>query len=356
MGMSEATGPLPAIGGTAGLIAAVDAGRAEVREAQALLRELAAGGAVPPVEVIELSGRIAEWDRALRKAAMWADADPVLSTAPLAAVPEPPRRRQRPGGTHRQRPPGDRPLMFRVPGIAAAAFLALKGAANAHRITAAAMAATGSVALGGALVTAVPAITHPAAASPGVTYATAPAWHTSAVPLTPRQARYAAEVTRAAKRRHGHGLTSAASVLPALAPYTPAPPSPPPSPSQPPQAQGPATLEIPATSVDLSAVSQAMITLTATGDGGWVSWHVTTGGTDLDFSATRGVLQAGQSYELTVSLDAAQDGNTEQTFAVNGAEVTVYLPVPAAVPSPAATPTDTATPVPTGEAPSPGSS
>jgi hypothetical protein len=81
---------------------------------------------------------------------------------------------------------------------------------------------------------------------------------------------------------------------------------------------------------------QAAITLSASG-AGWVSWRISTTGPDLDFSATHGVLQAGQSVVLTVSVDPAQslDGNTQQAFEINGQQVTVALPplVPAAVPS-----------------------
>jgi len=92
-------------------------------------------------------------------------------------------------------------------------------------------------------------------------------------------------------------------------------------------------LSVGTTSLDLSAVPQATVTLTASGSG-WVSWSVTTTGTDLDFSKTSGVLAAGQSYQLTVSLDPSQDGLTAQTFEVNGTQITVGLPLPLPAVSP----------------------
>ena len=130
--------------------------------------------------------------------------------------------------------------------------------------------------------------------------------------------------------------------------YNPAPPSqgqgtqqPPPSPS------GRPVIQLDATAIDLTGASSATVTITATGNTGWTSWHVDAGGSDLDFSSTHGVLQAGQSYTLTISLDATQDGGTQQTFDVNGQQVTVSLPLPPPPPadsSPAST--DTPFPIP----------
>ena len=54
-----------------------------------------------------------------------------------------------------------------------------------------------------------------------------------------------------------------------------------------------------------------------------------------------GVLSAGESYTLTVTVDPAQavDGDTSATFSIDGQQVTVALPVqPAVVPSVTATP------------------
>jgi hypothetical protein len=107
-------------------------------------------------------------------------------------------------------------------------------------------------------------------------------------------------------------------------------PSAPPSPAQ---APPPAVLEMSTTALDLTGSPQAVITLSATSGSGWVSWTVSADGTDLDFSATHGVLAAGESCQITVSLDPDQDGSTMETFSVDGQSVTVTLP-PLAVPSP----------------------
>jgi hypothetical protein len=112
-------------------------------------------------------------------------------------------------------------------------------------------------------------------------------------------------------------------------------------------AAGPAVLQVPV-SVDLSSGMPQTISLTATGYG-WVAWRIKPGGPDLDFSATHGVLQAGQTATVTVSLDVTQDGATVQTFDVNGQPVTATLQDP----DTAATATDSPSPVSTDEVPSP---
>jgi hypothetical protein len=122
-----------------------------------------------------------------------------------------------------------------------------------------------------------------------------------------------------------------------LAPSPSASPSALPSPSASPAPSGPAALSAPPAALDLTN-GPATFTLTATGTG-WVAWSITTAGSDLDFSATHGVLQAGQTATITVSADPAQalDGDTNAVFDVNNIPVPVILPplpAVAAVPSP----------------------
>ena len=102
---------------------------------------------------------------------------------------------------------------------------------------------------------------------------------------------------------------------------------------------GPAVLSVPVTGIDLSSGTPQTIQLSATGSG-WVSWRVKTDGSDLDFSPSSGVLQAGGSVTLTVSVDPAQasDQNLTQTFTIGGQQVTATLPQPA--PQPTDAPTD----------------
>jgi len=285
---------------------------------------------------------------------------PVTADGNTGPLPRFPARAGAGRGTRRA---GDRPR-FRLIKGGLAAFLpiaALKHAARAHRVMAAAAAAmTGSAVVGGALVATVPAITHAAAGPSAGASSAVPGWHTSAVPLTPKQAKYVAEVTRARQRKHGAGLVSAASSLPVLPPWTPAPfpSSSSPAPSQPSQTQaaaGSAVLQVPVDGIDLTSGTPQTIMLTATGDGGWVSWQVKTAGTDLDFSKMSGVLRPGQTAEVTVSVDPAeaQDQAMQQTFTVNGQPVvaTLQAPQPAVTPAPV----DTSTVMPS-DTPSPGSS
>lgn len=109
---------------------------------------------------------------------------------------------------------------------------------------------------------------------------------------------------------------------------------------------GPATLGISATSLDLSLIPQATFTISATGSG-WASWRISTTGNDLDFSPSSGVLQAGGSATVTVSLAASLDALTAQVFEVDGQQVTVTLPLP--VPAPSVSPTSV---IPSGVLPS----
>jgi len=285
---------------------------------------------------------------------------PVTADGNTGPLPRFPARAGAGRGTRRA---GDRPR-FRLIKGGRAAFLpiaALKHAARAHRVMAAAAAAmTGSAVVGGALVATVPGITHAAAGPSAGTSSAVPGWHTSAVPLTPKQARYVAEVTRARQQRHGRSATSAAASVPYLPLWTPAPsPSPAsPAPSQSSLTQAPAgsaVLQVPVDGIDLTSGTPQTVTLTATGDGGWVSWQVKTTGTDLDFSKMSGILRPGQSYPLVVSVDPAeaQDQAAQQVFTIGSQQVTAILQAPQPAVTPAAT--DSPSPAPT-EIPSPGSS
>jgi len=284
---------------------------------------------------------------------------PVTADGNTGPLPRFPARAGAGRGTRRA---GARPR-FRLIKGGLAAFLplaALKHASRAHRIAAAAAALTSTAAVGGALVVTVPGITHAPAGPSGGTYSTVPGWHTSAVPLP--------DPTLIAKVTHPQTLSRGARRdRQSLTPLPPAASPPPSSPSAsqpsagassssaaPAATGGPAALQVPIDAIDLSSTPQAMITLTATGDSGWVSWHISTSGSDLDFSSSHGVLRAGQTVEITVSLDATQDGNATQEFTINGQPVTVTLPAPVVAPTDAAT--DTASPAPTVEVPSPISS
>ncbi len=101
---------------------------------------------------------------------------------------------------------------------------------------------------------------------------------------------------------------------------------------------GPAQLSLGGiTSLDLSNPLDPQVTFTITASGGgWASWRISTAGTDLDFSPSSGVLQAGGSVTVTVSLAPSLDNLTQQTFTVAGQQVTVALPlpVPVVLPSP----------------------
>ena len=207
------------------------------------------------------------------------------------------------------------------------------------KLAAAVTASTATLATVGAVV-----ITHYAGspgsgqAGSGTGAASVPGWHTSASPFPPSTP--VALLTKPKPKRAARGkeLLAAGAPVPVYSPaLQPASSSPPSSPSAAVSVQaGPAVLTVGAVSLDLSVTPQAMITLSASG-AGWVSWRISTSGTDLDFSATHGVLQAGQSVTLTVSVDPAQalDGNTSQTFEINGQPVTVALPaltLPSAAP------------------------
>jgi len=106
MEMGEATGPPPAITGTAALMAVVSEAAAEIRRAQDLIRrDIARRGPLAELTLYEI--RLAELEATFRRGTMWHAADPVVSAPPLAAVPVPRR------GRHRspRALAGDRPLM-----------------------------------------------------------------------------------------------------------------------------------------------------------------------------------------------------------------------------------------------------
>ena len=254
-------------------------------------------------------------------------------TGPLPAVPASRAR------SHRARPTHLRLL----PGFVLAAFASLRWAWHVHRAaTVAAGLLTFTAATGAAVVVAPHGpIAQAFGATPAVS---APADGISsaapfAAPSAPVSLRLIGDLTRPGRldARAASGLPPA-TVVPAPAYQPPDSSASSPS-SQQGQAQppgGPAVLQVPVTGIDLTSGTPQVITLSASG-AGWVAWKVNTTGSDLDFSATQGVLTAGGSVALTVSVDRAQaqDRNTTQVFDVNGQQVTVTLPVLAAPTDPA---------------------
>ena len=232
---------------------------------------------------------------------------------------------------------------------------AVKASLAAHKIAvpiATTLAAGGTAAV--LTVTALgPAATVPLTSSAAGPAPAATAWaaDTAAVFVADRPDRHTPEDSVRGARKDSQSL--APVPLAAITPSSPpaSQPSAAATSSSPAAPAGPAVLEVSTAAIDLTSTPAAVITLTATG-GGWVSWHIRAGGTDLDFSATRGVLQAGQAAEVTVSLDATQDGATAQVFDVNGQPVTVTFPAPQPAGTSAAT--DTPSPVSTDEVPTPG--
>lgn len=223
---------------------------------------------------------------------------------------------------------------------------AAKTALAAHKIAA---LTTSAVAAGGtAAVVAVSALgpnaTLPFTGSAG-SQDSAPGWHTSASPITSLSP--VALLTKPRPKRAGDGKHLMASTglplpLPSYYPASDPPSSSPASSSSPAvSAQvGPATLSLGGvTSLDLTnpADTSVQFTVSATG-AGWLSWHIAPGGSDLTFSPDHGVLQAGQSVQVTVSLSVV-DALTQQTFTVirgsesSGQQVLVNLPLPVPVPT-----------------------
>ena len=291
-------------------------------------------------------------------------------TGPHRPVQDHPVPAQRRGGHAAHRTPKDKRWLRSVPAVIPVGALALfkplstafKASWAAHPVaTAAAGTVASTVATGTAAVVvaphgvvaqafgAVPVASAPADGISSATPIAGPSTLPSALPV-------AAFMTKP--------KTSAISSLPLYDPpsprsyaYVPPAYNPPPqqgqgqgSQQQAPAQQQPGrpVIQLDTTAIDLTGVSQATVTVTATGGGGWVSWRVDTGGSDLDFSSTHGVLAAGQNATIIVSVDAAQalDGNLSQTFDVNGQPVTVSLP-PLPVPVVVPTATATAFPLPT---------
>ena len=259
----------------------------------------------------------------------WADClKAAAEQAAKAAVPGP---RQSRRASHRQPSAGQRAL-FSVPAIVAAAIVAVRTLGRAHRLAAALAAVTIPFAAGAGTYAALqPGVTS--TASPPAASAPVPGWHTSATPV-PSQS--LAALTKPKHAARGKRLLASA-VLPVPSSYVPASD---PSSSSPPSSAapvvsasvGPATLSVSAATLDLSLVPQATFTVTASGSG-WASWRVSTSGTDLDFSQSSGVLQAGQSVTVTVSLASALDGLAQQSFTIAGQTIAVTLPLPVPVPS-----------------------
>jgi hypothetical protein len=104
-------------------------------------------------------------------------------------------------------------------------------------------------------------------------------------------------------------------------------------------AGGPAVLNVAVDAIDLSSGTPQQVTISATGSG-WVSWRVKTDGSDLDFSPSSGVLKAGDTVTVTVSMDAAANpADVSETFSIGNQSVAATLQAPA--PVPAVTPADT---------------
>jgi hypothetical protein len=366
----DATAPLPVIAeATSEDILNACAQLGALMEETQKFYKLAAGGSADSAALVGLSNQVADkgwWlCTALEKyaenfgrAAMATSILDVIEQNPvpaIAAIPEPRRARHRKGGTRQARAPGERPLMFPVPAVVLVAFAALKktaphlGHAALHpaawKLTGLkAAAAAVAVPAAGALVVGAVVISSPAGPhSPDGAGAgsSVPGWHTSAVPIVLPSSPAIALLATHPKAKHaarGKGLlyASGASLPP---PYVspavqPSPSSAGPSASAAASAAGPAVLASLPSALDLSGGAPATLTLTATGSG-WLSWRVETSGVDLTFSPDHGILTAGSSVTVTVSVDAAQasDGNAKQTFSIDGQTITVSLPAPVPVPS-----------------------
>jgi hypothetical protein len=372
-------GAAAALDGLAGLVSRAQDLLARCPDPQSapLLRELVTEVTLAGIHCEELRGQMAAY------VAANAGNDRIFAAllareraqAAKAAVPGP-----RHARSSRRQPGEGQAALFsvRLSAFAGAAVVALKpllkhaGTALKHpaavRLTAhtvkmaaaaAAVPAAGALVIAGAVVI----TTHPSpGGSPVGPGASVPGWQTSATPI-PSSSLIARTVVHPKAKRGSKGKT----LLDASGAYQPPPPyvpGPQPSassssPSSPSSASsapaGPAVLTVSTTAIDLSGAStSAVITLSATGTG-WVSWKVDTwdaatgvNQADLDFSATHGVLQAGESAEVTVTLDPsqAQDGNLSETFVIAGVSVTAALPASAPQPSPAGTPAGSPAPVP----------
>lgn len=310
------------------------------------LRLVAAGAFDAGIHMEEMRGALAEFTAANKGNDRLFNAGRAYERAQIA-------RESIPGPRHRRgsaaREPGRGQLaLIRLQGVA---FLALAGKAlkplwqhaghvvghpatwklTAHTAKLATGAAAGAGTVAAVTVIALsPAVSHAASGSDPGSSATVPGWRTSAEPI-PSSSQIALTVVHPKVKHAAKGRTLlSASGVPAPLAGPQAGPAASASPSSSPvvSAQaGPATLSVSAASLDLSVISQAQITISASG-AGWAAWRIGTSGTDLSFSKTSGVLQAGQSATVTVSLASALDGLAQQVFTVAGQSVTVSLPLP----------------------------
>ena len=351
------------LGGMAGLVTRAQALMARCPDPQTvpLVRQFIVETISTALHVEELRGELARYAEACEGYDHIFEQGRAFERAQAAkaAVPGPRHRRS----SASRRPGEGQVALFAVKlqGIALVAFGALKpllphlkhagtavkGAAHAHRMVTAALTALTVPAAAAAVYVVAPAVMHHAPAAAAVPSASVPGWRTSAVPIPSSMPVFPAVVHPKAKHA-AKGKTLSALGLPVPSysgpgqSFSSVPSSPSPPASSAPS--GPATLDLGGvTSLTLtSAVPQATVTLTASGSG-WVSWKVTTTGGDLDFSPSHGVLQAGQSVTVTVSLDASQDGLGQQGFSIGGQSVMVSLPLPVQVP--VVLPTGAASPV-----------
>jgi hypothetical protein len=357
----ESTAPLPVVApGPGDLLAVSEQILAALEENRALTRLAIAGQlnesalVMSALRLADLQAEYREGIKEIRLAAVANALDDAVAeviASRLAAVPEP--RKSRRQGSHRQRAPGEGQMkLFRVPSLVLVAFAAIRGAARAHRIAAALTAVTlpAGLAAGGAVIIheATSQSPYGASAGPG---GTVPGWHTSATPI-PSSSLIARTVTHPKAKRGKGGKVLLYAAQPPYSYPAPVPSSSSASTSasvSTSAAAGDAAIgQLTFTTLDLSnpAVPSVTFTLTATGTAGWVSWRITTDGTDLDFSTpagsgTHGVLNAGESVVVTVSLASVLDAAQEQAFTVNGNQsVTVSLPQPVPVPSVSVLPTD----------------
>ena len=324
----------------------------------------------------DMAGRLSRDVAAWREARSWLDSH-VMADELLAAAVNRAEQRGFERGLAAARAPGQRKGRHASASLPQRALRIVTGIAGALGLTgvlrhllAASPAVKGAVAVSLTAVTltagavaVIPgaSIPLPFGASPAGTPAPAASIEAAVPVVPPSSVRLIRAVTSPgakpgldAKSGSAAGSSGAAPVPPSVS-YPP-PSSSPSSPSSQSSAQpaGPAVLTVSTTAVDLTTATSATITISATGSG-WASWSVSTwdpqtqsNQTDLDFSPSHGVLQAGQSVTITVSLDAGYAGvDALETFTVAGASVTATLPgsQPAASPSPA--PTDTAVPDPT---------
>lgn len=363
--MSEPTGPLPMLTGTAVFTADVRKAQELYREAQDLYREILRRGFPPPVEVLELTNRLAELDLAIRKGATYELTRGALEgPAPVPVAVPAPRSHRRTRRLRAQNP--DQRTLWPVVGVIIAAFAGLKHALRhspaAHAIgahaslkvaawaTAGAVTAAGvtGVAVVGAHVLGVGA--SPAGASAGAV----------ANPGQPDSASPFASPSIAARVTHPRaGTTDAHRAKIAQGGILPVPSQPGPSWSSPasqpsgqsqpssqaPQGPSEGTLSIPdaATGLNVGDPTQvATIELDAVnGPVPWGASCVSGDCADVTLSAYDGSITAGGSQDVTVSFDAAaQAAGGTAVFAFDRQDVTVTwqaAPAPAVAPSPAVT-------------------